>query len=143
MVGIYNLNGDVGKIRAIDVENQVITTSFDEREVDYDFADQDELTLAHAVSVHKSQGSEYPAVVIAVLTQHYALPQVNLIYAAETTARRLVVMLGTKKPLQLKSRTIRLRGGIPTLVTDYGIEILRCGANRFYPTKFAIQKGHS
>ena len=94
-------NGDVGRIRAIDMEDQVVTVSFDGREVEYDFGDLDELVLAYAVSVHKSQGSEYPAVVIPVLSQHYVLLQRNLIYTAVTRAKRLVVMVGTRKALAL------------------------------------------
>jgi len=94
-------NGDVGRIRAIDMEDQVVTVSFDGREVDYDFVELDELVLAYAVSVHKSQGSEYPAVLIPVLSQHYVLLQRNLIYTAVTRAKRLVVMVGTRKALAL------------------------------------------
>jgi len=92
-------NGDMGRVRSIDLENQVVTISFDNRDVDYDFTELDEISLAYAVSVHKAQGSEYPAVVIPVLTQHYALLQRNLIYTAVTRARGLVVMVGTKKAL--------------------------------------------
>jgi len=97
-------NGDVGRIRTIDMENQVVTVSFDGRDVDYDFADLDELVLAYAVSVHKSQGSEYPAVLIPVLSQHYVLLQRNLIYTAVTRAKRLVVIVGTKKVLAIGVR---------------------------------------
>jgi exodeoxyribonuclease V alpha subunit len=97
-------NGDMGRIKAIDIENQMITISFDGRDVDYDFADMDELALAYAVSVHKSQGSEYPAVVIPVLTQHYALLQRNLIYTAVTRARKLVVIIGARKALAIAIR---------------------------------------
>ena len=70
----------------------------------YDFSDLDELTLAYAISVHKSQGSEYPAVVLPVMTQHYILLQRNLIYTAVTRAKRLIVLIGTKKALAIGIR---------------------------------------
>jgi len=79
----------------------VVGISFDGREVPYDFTDLDEIILAYAVSVHKSQGSEYPAVIIPILTQHYVLLQRNLIYTAVTRGRKLVVMVGTKKALAI------------------------------------------
>ncbi|NTV57898.1 MAG: ATP-binding domain-containing protein [Deltaproteobacteria bacterium] len=94
-------NGDIGRIVKIDQEAQEVTISFDGREVDYDFADLDEVVLAYAVSVHKAQGSQYPVVVIPVHTQHYALLQRNLIYTGITRGRKLVVMIGTKKALAI------------------------------------------
>lgn len=94
-------NGDIGRIARIDSEAQELTISFDGREVNYDFADLDEVVLAYAVSVHKSQGSEYPAVIIPVLTQHYVLLQRNLIYTGITRGRKLVVMVGTRRALAI------------------------------------------
>jgi exodeoxyribonuclease V alpha subunit len=94
-------NGDMGRITRIDLEDQEVTISFDGRDVVYDFADLDEIVLAYAVSVHKSQGSEYPAVVITILTQHYVLLQRNLVYTAVTRGRNLVVMVGTKRALAI------------------------------------------
>jgi exodeoxyribonuclease V alpha subunit len=94
-------NGDIGRIRRIDGESQEATISFDGREVVYDFADLDEIVLAYAVSVHKAQGSEYPAVIIPILTQHYVLLQRNLIYTAVTRGRKLVLMVGTRKALAI------------------------------------------
>ena len=75
--------------------------------MDYEFGDLDELVLAYAVSVHKSQGSEYPAVLIPVLSQHYVLLQRNLIYTAVTRAKRLVVIVGTKKALAIALKNNR------------------------------------
>ena len=75
--------------------------SFDGRAVSYDYADLDDLVLAYAVSVHKSQGSEYPAVIIPILLQHYMLLQRNLIYTAVTRGRKLVIIVGTKKALAI------------------------------------------
>jgi len=94
-------NGDTGRINWIDTENQEVRITFDEREVVYDYADLDEVVLAYAISVHKSQGSEYPAVIIPILTHHYVLLQRNLIYTALTRGRKLVVMVGTKKALAI------------------------------------------
>ena len=90
-------NGDIGRIADIRQEDYETTVTFDGRDVIYGFSDLDELVLAYAISVHKSQGSEYPAVVIPVLTQHYVLLQRNLIYTAVTRGRNLVVMVGTRK----------------------------------------------
>ena len=94
-------NGDIGRIKRIDLESQVVTITFDGRHVEYDYPDLDEIVLAYAVSVHKSQGSEYPAIIIPILIQHYMLLQRNLIYTAVTRGRKLVVIVGTKKALAI------------------------------------------
>jgi len=94
-------NGDIGRILNIDTETQEVMISFDGRTVAYDYPDLDEIVLAYAVSVHKSQGSEYPAVVIPILTQHYVLLQRNLIYTGVTRGKKLVVIIGTKKALAI------------------------------------------
>jgi exodeoxyribonuclease V alpha subunit len=109
-------NGDIGRIAAIDSGQRRLTTIFDSREVVYDFSELDELVLAYAVSVHKSQGSEYPVVIFPILTQHYILLQRNLIYTAVTRGRKLVVMVGSPRALaigvnnsQTQQRFTRLR----------------------------------
>ncbi|UCG11098.1 MAG: ATP-dependent RecD-like DNA helicase [Deltaproteobacteria bacterium] len=94
-------NGDIGRILRIDSVAHEVTISFDGAELRYDYADLDELVLAYAISVHKSQGSEYPAVVMPVLTQHYLLLQRNLVYTAVTRGRNLVVLVGTRKALSI------------------------------------------
>ena len=94
-------NGDIGRVKRIDQENQEVVISFDGRDIPYDYTDLDEIVLAYAVSVHKSQGSEYPAVVIPILTQHYILLQRNLIYTGVTRGRKLVIIVGTKKALTI------------------------------------------
>ena len=93
------IESDETLVFVIDLVCSVI--AFDNRKVGYDFSDLDEIVLAYAVSVHKSQGSEYPVVVIPILTQHYVLLQRNLIYTAVTRGRNLVVMIGSRKALAI------------------------------------------
>ncbi len=97
-------NGDLGRIVRVDQESQEVTIDFDSRRVPYDYSDLDEVVLAYAISIHKSQGSEYPAVVIPILTQHYVLLQRNLIYTAVTRGRKLVVLVGTRTALAMGIR---------------------------------------
>jgi len=94
-------NGDIGRVLNVNRETRELTIDFDDRRILYDFNELDEMVLAYAVSVHKSQGSEYPAVIVPVLTQHYMLLQRNLIYTAITRGRRLVVLVGTPKALAI------------------------------------------
>lgn len=94
-------NGDIGKVKSIDAENLSLTIVFDNRDISYGFSELDEVTLAYAISVHKSQGSEYPVVVMPITTQHYILLQRNLIYTGVTRGRELVVLIGTKKALMM------------------------------------------
>jgi exodeoxyribonuclease V alpha subunit len=101
-------NGDIGRITGIDPEDRQITVSFDHSAVLYDYADLDEIIPAYAISVHKSQGSEYPAVVIPILSQHYVLLQRNLIYTAVTRGKRLVVIVGSKKALAMGIKNDRV-----------------------------------
>ncbi|MGL6074180.1 MAG: SF1B family DNA helicase RecD2 [Fimbriiglobus sp.] len=92
-------NGDIGRVLNIDSIEQVLTVNFEGRAVDYEFSDLDELQLAYAISIHKSQGSEYPAVIIPVHTQHWIMMQRNLIYTGITRGKKLVVLVGNKKAL--------------------------------------------
>ena len=86
---------------AIDEVDQMLAVDFDGRSVEYEFNDLDELQHAFAISIHKSQGSEYPAVIVPVHTQHYIMLQRNLLYTAITRGRRLVVLVGSRKALWL------------------------------------------
>ena len=87
---------------AIDLEAQNLTVRFDgERDIVYEFVDADQLAPAYAVSIHKSQGSEYPAVVIPLVTQHYLLLQRNLLYTAITRARKLCVLVGSRRAITI------------------------------------------
>jgi exodeoxyribonuclease V alpha subunit len=97
-------NGDIGRITRIDHEAQEVAVSIDGREVIYEFADLDEVVPAYAVSIHKSQGSEYPVVVIPILTQHYVLLQRNLVYTAITRGRKLVIVIGSKRAMGIAVR---------------------------------------
>ena len=97
-------NGDIGVVAGIDLENQALTISFDGRDVEYDFGELDLVTLAYATTIHKSQGSEYPAVVIPLTTQHYPMLKRNLVYTAITRGRKLVVLIGQKKALAMAVR---------------------------------------
>jgi exodeoxyribonuclease V alpha subunit len=99
-------NGDLGVVSRIDVEESELSVDFDGREVIYGFTELDELVLAYATTIHKSQGSEYPAVVIPLTTQHYPMLQRNLIYTGVTRGKRLVVLLGQRKAL-----VIAVKGG--------------------------------
>jgi len=102
-------NGDIGRITRIDPEEQEVTVEFDSRQVEYDFSDLNELVLAYAVSVHKSQGSEYPVVVMPVHISHYMLLQRNLLYTGVTRARKLVIIVGTKKALSIGIRNNKIQ----------------------------------
>jgi exodeoxyribonuclease V alpha subunit len=97
-------NGDLGHIVEVDPSEGELVVSFDGRSVAYDRTELDELAPAYAVSIHKSQGSEYPAVVVPILTQHYVMLRRNLIYTALTRARRLAVLIGSKRAMLLGLR---------------------------------------
>jgi exodeoxyribonuclease V alpha subunit len=88
----------------IDPVEREVTIRFDQREVAYDFGELDEIALAYAITIHKSQGSEFPAVVIPLATQHYLLLQRNLVYTGVTRGKRLVVLIGQKKVLAMAVR---------------------------------------
>jgi len=90
-------NGDLGYIRRIDPDSQQLVIEFDGRPVEYQFGELDEVALAYAVSIHKSQGSEYPAVVIPMMMQHYMMLRRNLLYTGITRGQKLVVLVGQKQ----------------------------------------------
>jgi exodeoxyribonuclease V alpha subunit len=101
-------NGDMGWITAVDSLNQAITVRIDGRGIEYEFSDVDELVHAYAVSVHKSQGSEYRAVVVPVLMQQYMMLQRNLLYTAITRARELVVLVGSRRAMAIAVRNDKI-----------------------------------
>ncbi len=94
-------NGDIGIIRSINEQDQEITINFYNRDVIYDYTDLDQITLAYATTIHKSQGSEYPAVIIPLTMQSYMMLRRNLIYTAITRGKKLVVIIGQKKALAM------------------------------------------
>ena len=100
-------NGDVGIVELLDTVEQQVTIHFDNRKVKYDFNELDEVSLAYAITIHKSQGSEFPAVVIPLATQHYMLLQRNLIYTGITRGKKLLVTIGQKKALAIAIRNDR------------------------------------
>jgi exodeoxyribonuclease V alpha subunit len=99
-------NGDIGYIDDVDVEAAELTTSFDGRAVVYGFGELDTLVPAYAATIHKSQGSEYPAVVIPIMTQHYTMLQRNLLYTGVTRGKKLVVLVGQKKAVAIAVRSV-------------------------------------
>jgi exodeoxyribonuclease V alpha subunit len=99
-------NGDIGYIEEVDSDAGELVANFDGRFVTFVFGELDTLVPAYAVTIHKTQGSEYPAVVIPILTQHYAMLQRNLLYTAVTRGKRLVVVVGQKRAIAIAVKNI-------------------------------------
>lgn len=108
-------NGDIGRIRSLDVEQRQLVVQYDQRRVAYDLQELDELVPSYAVTIHKSQGSEFPCVVIPIHTQHYIMLQRNLLYTAVTRGRKLVVLVGTPKALAIAVGRVDSRRRVTTL----------------------------
>ena len=102
-------NGDVGRIVFLDGKERTLSVRYDDRVVPYDFEELDELTPAYAISIHKSQGSEYPAVVIPLMMQHYVLLQRNLVYTGVTRGKKLVVLVGESRALHMAVKNNKTR----------------------------------
>ncbi|MGH8521827.1 MAG: ATP-dependent DNA helicase, partial [Gammaproteobacteria bacterium] len=100
-------NGDIGRITHIDLDEGVLSAGFNGRAVEYDFGELDEIVLAYACSIHKSQGSEFPAVVVPLATQHYPMLERNLLYTAVTRGKRLVVVIGQPQALAIAVTTVK------------------------------------
>jgi exodeoxyribonuclease V alpha subunit len=108
-------NGDIGVISNIDPIEKELRIKFEDREVVYDFGELDQVSLAYAITIHKSQGSEFPVVVIPIATQQYLLLQRNLVYTGVTRGKKLVVLIGQRRALQMAIRnneTSRRYGGL-------------------------------
>ena len=99
-------NGDIGMIEAVNAENRSLRVNFDGRSIEYDITDLDELVHAYATTIHKAQGSEYPIVVMPIMMNHYVMLQRNLIYTGITRAKKILVMIGTKKALSYAVRNV-------------------------------------
>ena len=127
-------NGDSGVIDSIDADGDALHVRFDDRTIEYGIDELDTLALAYAATVHKSQGSEYPAVVVPVHTQHYVMLQRNLLYTAITRGKRLVVLVGTRKALALAVRNADVAARASGLAAR-----LRAGGNGYHqaPTTLA------
>ena len=104
-------NGDVGFVKAVNPDDRSMVVNFDGRPVKYDGSDLDELVLAYATTIHKSQGSEYPAAIVIIHTQHYVMLQRNLLYTAITRGKRLVLLMGVPYAIDqaIKTNTVRER----------------------------------
>jgi exodeoxyribonuclease V alpha subunit len=104
-------NGDVGFVKSVDTAARALVVTFDGRPVKYESGDLDELVLAYAMTIHKSQGSEYPAVIVILHTQHYVMLQRNLLYTAITRGRRLVLLIGVPYAVDqaIKTNSVRER----------------------------------
>ncbi len=109
-------NGDIGFITTIDQEDGILQIEFDGRSVIYEVDELDELSLAYATTIHKSQGSEYPAVVIPIAMQHYSLLERNLLYTGITRGKSLVVVIGQKKALGIAVHTVQSSERLTNLV---------------------------
>lgn len=99
-------NGDIGIIESVDMQDRTLLVNFDGRSIEYDATELDELVHAYATTIHKAQGSEYPIVVMPVLMNHYVMLQRNLIYTGITRAKKILVMVGTKKALFYAVRNV-------------------------------------
>jgi exodeoxyribonuclease V alpha subunit len=109
-VNDYNrevFNGDLGTICAIDTEEQEVKVQFSGRDVTYDYADLNELALAYAITIHKAQGSEAPAVILPIFTQHYLMLSRNLLYTGLTRAKRLAILVGQPKAIGLAVKQVK------------------------------------
>lgn len=109
-------NGDLGFVRAVGADgNHSLTVDFDGREVIYPIADAGQLVLAYAITVHKSQGSEFPCVIVPIMTQHYIMLQRNLLYTAITRAKKLLILIGPKKAVGMAAANVRQEPRYTTL----------------------------
>ena len=109
VLGFYDkevFNGDIGIIESVDLQNRTLKVNFDQHVVEYESSELDELVHAYATTIHKAQGSEYPIVVMPVLMNHYVMLQRNLIYTGITRAKKILVMVGTRKALSCAVRNV-------------------------------------
>ena len=120
-------NGDVGFIKAVDPTDRSLVVTFDGRPVKYDAGDLDELVLAYATTIHKSQGSEYPAVIVLIHTQHYVMLQRNLLYTAITRGKKLVLLIGVPYAVNRAIDTNVVRERRTTLAERLAVSPQPCG----------------
>jgi len=118
IVNNYDLdvfNGDIGRVLSLNHEEKLAKIEYDGRVVEYDFEELDEIILSYAITIHKSQGSEYPGVIIPIHTQHYMLLQRNLLYTAITRGKKLVVLVGSVKALAIAVKKVEDMRRVTTL----------------------------
>jgi exodeoxyribonuclease V alpha subunit len=131
MVNNYDkevFNGDLGRIAVVDEEENTISVLYDGREVLYEFGELEEIALAYAITIHKSQGSEYPAVVIPLSMQHFSMLERNLVYTAVTRAKKLVMIIGDPKALSVavgNKRSSQRMTGLAEMISGGGEDNLR------------------
>ena len=113
-------NGDIGQIVKIDVVEKEVVVNFDGRDVVYDYGELDEVSLAYAITIHKSQGSEFPAIVIPLAMQQYMLLQRNLVYTGITRGKKLVVLIGQRKALSIAVRNNKTEHRFSGLLSRLG-----------------------
>ena len=113
-------NGDIGIIKSLDTDENLVNIEFDDRIIEYDYNELDEISLAYAISIHKSQGSEYPIVVIPVSTQHFTMLARNLVYTGVTRGKKLVVLVGQKKALFMAIRNVNQEPRLTNLKRSTG-----------------------
>ncbi len=118
-------NGDVGFISKIDTEEQEVIVQYNERDVTYDYADLNEIALAWSVTIHKSQGSEYPVVILPLYTQHYMMLSRNLLYTGLTRAKKLAIIVGSKKAISMAVRSVNQKERYTQLQQRLGLVGLR------------------
>ena len=123
-------NGDIGFIRSIDAIEHTLEVDFDGRAVPYEWSEADQLALAYVISVHKAQGSEFPAVVIPIVTQHYMMLQRNLLYTAVTRARRLCVLTGSWSAISMAVHNYKLARRFTALDWRLGKQFFGQAADR-------------
>ena len=135
-------NGDLGYVRSVDMEERTLTVDFDGQLVEYEVSELDELTLAYATTIHKSQGSEYPIVVMPVLMTHYVMLQRNLIYTGITRAKKICVLVGQTKALayaihnmKVLKRNTRLKERLAPTATDSIATALNSAQQYALPTE--------
>jgi exodeoxyribonuclease V alpha subunit len=152
-------NGDLGRIVAIDEEQREIVVKIDDRRVKYEFRELDELVHAYAVTIHKSQGSEYPCVIIPVHTQHFVMLQRSLLYTAVTRAKKFAVLIGTKKAMglavsraesrervttlkeRLQSQKTTIKLGVTIMIFGFLANLFSCGAAEKVDIPALVQSG--
>ncbi|ACK70824.1 helicase, RecD/TraA family [Gloeothece citriformis PCC 7424] len=117
-------NGDLGRVWAIDPVEQELTICFDGRDVVYDFADLNEIALAWSISIHKSQGSEYPVVLLPIYTSHYIMLSRNLIYTGLTRAKKLAIIIGSSKAIGMAVRQVNQQERYTRLKERLGVKLM-------------------